>query len=626
MPRCLSLISVFLRSLDYNKNISLEEQTDLAQARKLELVCQDEFFLESNIRSDHFGSLPSLQHLEIRDCKLRTLPPRSFVGLSHLESLSIQSHNNQWSGILLHIDYEAFVGLEKVKSIKLSDNKIFECPARLFCPLHSVETIDLKNNRLVNLRDLGLSRLSPEQCRVSVTKLDVGSNKLKTLTPGSLAAAHRLESLIVSHNELSVLEKMTFHSLRSLKDLDLSHNQVSALPPDLFLDNPELQEVNLANNSITTIHLSVFKNLTRLQTLNLSRNLLDETWLKEDIFSDLTRLRVLDISHNRLGSVAASLLQQTQALTHLDLSHNRLESLSSLALAELIDLQSLSLAHNRLDTIAQLAFSHCPLLLSLRLEHNQLQSLDDQLFTNLSQLASLNLSRNLLSGLPASMADLRELRQLDVSTNIIGVIGPRDIQGLSNLTSLNLGSNDISRIEAATFNETPSLTSLDLSKNRLQILDQSSFAALGNLTRLNLAENGLNDLNGLLTMQMKLEYLNISSNKLHWFDYAFVPNSLVVLDIHDNQIDSVENYYSLRDGFQLEFLDASRNRIRALGVLSLLPSLKTIILGSNKISDIGHNTFLNKDNLSFVDLSDNQLSVLNIAALAVSETLKSGKL
>ena len=123
----------------------------------------------------------------------------------------------------------------------------------------------------------------------------------------------------------------------------------------------------------------------------------------------------------------------------------------------------------------------------------------------------------------------------------------------------------------------------------------------------------------------KLEHLNISSNKLHWFDYAFVPNSLKSLDIHDNQIDSVENYYSLRDGFQLEFLDASRNRIRALGVLSLLPSLKTIILEKNKISDIGHNTFLNKDNLTHVDLRGNQLSVLNLASLAVSKTLKNGK-
>jgi hypothetical protein len=59
---------------------------------------------------------------------------------------------------------------------------------------------------------------------------------------------------------------------------------------------------------------------------------------------------------------------------------------------------------------------------------------------------------------------------------------------------------------------------------------------------------------------MSLSYLNLSANRLHWFDYAFVPNSLVVLDLHDNLIDSVENYYSLKEGFQLEYLDASQNR------------------------------------------------------------------
>ena len=207
----------------------------------------------------------------------------------------------------------------------------------------------------------------------------------------------------------------------------------------------------------------------------------------------------------------------------------------------------------------------------------------------------------------------------------MGIIGRKDIQGLKNLTFLNLSSNDISRIDTGAFNETPSLNYLDLSKNRLQTLDQSSFAALSNLTFLNLAENQVKDINGLLTNQMNLQHLNISSNQLHWFDYAFVPNSLRSLDIHNNQIDSVENYYSLKDGFQLHYLDASRNRIKALGVLSLLPSLKTIIINDNKISDIGHNTFLNKNNLSHVDLRSNQLSVLSIASLTVSKALKNGE-
>ena len=32
--------------------------------------------------ADHFGSLLKLQDLSIKYCKIRTLPPRSFVGLS----------------------------------------------------------------------------------------------------------------------------------------------------------------------------------------------------------------------------------------------------------------------------------------------------------------------------------------------------------------------------------------------------------------------------------------------------------------------------------------------------------------------------------------------------------------
>jgi len=89
---------------------------------------------------------------------------------------------------------------------------------------------------------------------------------------------------------------------------------------------------------------------------------------------------------------------------------------------------------------------------------------------------------------------------------------------------------------------------------------QASFTALTNLTHLNLAENQVEDINGLLTAQMNLKQLNLSSNRLHWFDYAFVPNSLLELDLRDNLIDSVENYYSLKEGFQLQYLDASQNR------------------------------------------------------------------
>ena len=207
--------------------MSTAHRAELATATSLDLACSDVFFLESTLRSDHFGSLQQLRSLAIDHCKIRTLPPRSFVGLASLETLSVETYNSEWSAILLHIDYEAFVGLNKLKTLTLSNNNIYETPAKLFCPLSSVETIDLRNNRLVNLEDLGLSTAGgvgsagAEQCSVSVTKLELSGNRLTTLTPGSLGAATRLETLIVRDNEVSVLDRMTFHGLATLATVDL---------------------------------------------------------------------------------------------------------------------------------------------------------------------------------------------------------------------------------------------------------------------------------------------------------------------------------------------------------------------------------------------------------------------
>jgi hypothetical protein len=44
-------------------------------------------------------------------------------------------------------------------------------------------------------------------------------------------------------------------------------------------------------------------------------------------------------------------------------------------------------------------------------------------------------------------------------------------------------------------------------------LEQEIFSSLKNLQSLNLADNQLEDINGLLTTQIDLKWLNISSNK-----------------------------------------------------------------------------------------------------------------
>ena len=46
------------------------------------------------------------------------------------------------------------------------------------------------------------------------------------------------------------------------------------------------------------------------------------------------------------------------------------------------------------------------------------------------------------------------------------------------------------------------------------------------------------------------------------------------------------------------------------------------VFSENEISDIGHNTFLSKNNLSRVDLRSNKISVLSLASLIIAQDTK----
>ena len=67
--------------------------SEVTHVKKLKLRCSDNFFLESSISSDHFGQLPQLEDLQIKFCKLRTIPAAAFAGLTSLRRLALQSHN-----------------------------------------------------------------------------------------------------------------------------------------------------------------------------------------------------------------------------------------------------------------------------------------------------------------------------------------------------------------------------------------------------------------------------------------------------------------------------------------------------------------------------------------------------
>ena len=93
---------------------------------------------------------------------------------------------------------------------------------------------------------------------------------------------------------------------------------------------------------------------------------------------------------------------------------------------------------------------------------------------------------------------------------------------------------------------------------------------------LRLDNNRLEELNGLLNTQHHLQWLNVSHNLLQWFDYAFIPKSLLWLNLRNNRIEELGNYYDMQTGFRLVHLDVGGNRLQRIERESLVHSLKEV--------------------------------------------------
>ena len=119
---------------------------------------------------------------------------------------------------------------------------------------------------------------------------------------------------------------------------------------------------------------------------------------------------------------------------------------------------------------------------------------------------------------------------------------------------------------------------------------------------------------------MKDKYLYDGHFTFQWFDFAFIPKSLEWLDIHNNKIDKIGNYYSLGAGFSLQTFDASFNAISELSDSTLLHGLRNIYLNNNQINKIAPESFNSLSNLTRVELQNNQMISLVSDAVMTSNT------
>ncbi|XP_014489540.1 PREDICTED: slit homolog 3 protein [Dinoponera quadriceps] len=609
-----------LRVLDPAAIVSLAPSLD--GALRLRIRCSDVHHFESSLNAQSWQRLAGLHELHVHGCKVLRVPEGAFQPLLELKRLVVQTFNEAW-GAGRHLEFapRSFLGLRELHTLEIVESNVLALPADLLCELDNLQTLNLTGNRIREVDGIGLTAraVDGESCRADIRILDLSRNELQRLAEdGPLSGLRQLQELYLQRNAIVRIERNALNGLTVLRTFNASRNGLDALPEGLFGSTRDLREIHLAHNGLRELPRDLFTNLEQLLVLNLASNRLGSDHVDEATFLGLIRLIVLDLSYNQLTHIDARMFKDLYFLQILDLRNNSIDRIESNAFLPLYNLHTLELSDNRLHAVGAQLFNGLFVLNRLSLSGNAIASVDSMAFRNCSDLKELDLSSNELTAVPDALRDLAFLKTLDLGENRISEFHNGSFRNLHQLTGLRLIGNDIGNLSRGMLWDLPNLQILNLARNKVQHVERHSFERNVRLEAIRLDGNFLSDINGVFTSVSSLLLLNLSENHIEWFDYAFIPGNLKWLDIHGNFIESLGNYYKIRDS-KVKTLDASHNRIAELAPLSVPDSVELLFINNNYINTVRPNTFAAKVNLTRVDMYANMIETMELASLLLTK-------
>lgn len=613
-------ITCHLKALDHTTSLDLHPAQNF---EKLTIQCSENFLYESDLPKNAFVQLRNLNELVIDSCKLQHLPSGTLTGLKGLKQLTIRTRNAEWGpSKSLELNESSLHILKELEVLNLIESNLRSIPEGAFCELQTLQVLNITRNRIRSTDNLEFSK---KTCvgggEGDLRILDLSRNELTTLPENwSVAKLRRLQQLNLEHNNITQISGEALAGLPSLRIFNISHNQLESLPNGLFAGARDFQEIHLQHNRLFEIPRGLFHKLEQLLILDLSGNQLSSHHIDNGTFSGLIRMIVLNLAHNALTRIEAKTFRDLYFLQILDLRNNSIGYIEDNAFLPLYNLHTLNLAENRLHTINDELFNGLFVLTKLTLNNNLINIIESKAFKNCSDLKELDLSTNQLQEIPNAVQNLTMLRTLDLGENQISEIAIGAFRNLNQLTGLRLIDNQIGNITKEMFTDLPQLSVLNLAKNRIQFIERGSFEANNEIEALRLDRNFINDINGVFATLNSLLWLNLAENHLVWFDYAFIPRSLKWLDLHANYIEELGNYYKLQEEISLKTLDASHNRLNQMGPIAVPNSIELLFINNNMIGSIQPNTFVDKVNLTRVDLYSNALTKIHLHTLRLAPT------
>ncbi len=246
-------------------------------------------------------------------------------------------------------------------------------------------------------------------------------------------------------------------------------------------------------------------------------------------------------------------------------------------------------------------------LISVNLSNYSINEIPKAVFTYFYRLERLNLSGNKLNTLQKHIFDpLVNLKELNLSGNKLQSLPSDLIRNLRLLETLNLDGNKLREFDKFFFEKSTELKQLSVASNKLRQIP--NLTRCNRLVTLDFHSNKIEEitkegLKGLLN----LKEINLGYNKLTKLDLGDIPESILQLNLESNQLESIINEHV--ELLPLETLNLQSNHLISFPRFHL-PSLTTLFLGENFITEIYDKSFKGIPELKIVFLQRNKINYI----------------
>lgn len=278
--------------------------------------------------TDYMLNAPSIEELDISQCKLNRLLPTAFTHLKNIVYINLA--DNQLRTLPLGI----FDKVETLEELDLSSNMIEDLPRNIFNGT-SLSILHMKYNEIQTKLDFVPAEMQ---------KLDLSYNKITFVNNLMFQHLKGLTSLVLKGNAIRKIHETAFYPLRELRHIDLSFNDLEQISSLIFIGNVELDVIRLNDNPrLKKLPLDGFEsNLGLFNVYFFDASNCDLNDLGEKTFSSMPHLSTLNLSWNNIEVIGKGLFSFLSKLIELDLSNNLITNLNELTFLHNYNLKKVS--------------------------------------------------------------------------------------------------------------------------------------------------------------------------------------------------------------------------------------------------------------------------------------------